>query len=115
MLRPSCMPGVSDSTGTRCTSDSPSGIMAATPRHAATAPASSANTSNATGGGSNGCPPLAGSLRDAISALRPDLPAVLSDHAAADRQPEPGALVVARIGRHDLGEAVEDVLQLVGG
>ena len=47
-------------------------------------------------------------------ALGPDPARVLLDDRARDRQPEPGAALLALVGRVDLAEALEDRLQLVG-
>ena len=52
---------------------------------------------------------------EAEVALRPDGAAVLLDDAAADREAEAGAALLAGVGGFDLLEAVEDAVELVGG
>ena len=51
--------------------------------------------------------------RSGIVRLRPDRPAVLLDNAAADRQPQPGAALLAGIRGLDLLESPEYGLQFV--
>ena len=71
-----------------------------------------------TGSPSRRCGGAAGTVNDNVeppsALLGPDPPAVLLDDRRADRQPEPGAALLAGVRGVDLVEAVEDPLQLVG-